>query len=333
MNVKRLSNSSEFITYNELTKALGDAGYLTFVKVPIKEVIDKSKTSRLRRSDIAMYQDSHFDFVITDTGLMPEFAVEFDGPYHFTDSDRRRRDIRKNRICALAQFPLLRVSDVELEKFDTISIMQFIAYRFVKWKEEYQRIYDELQSDYEEMTPEEKNRMTEDGFLDPSLDPSFRFDLEFPFPPTEQIRSELVTMYKFGLWGPPAQDKDGIWFTVMDSKQGPLDNSFFTECSYGIYGGGASLGQTEWRGGKLQTPGVRVLLEGRVRFVMRWALVIEEDYDEAESPANYFARTGRFPIYFADLPGAHIPSICSAISEYAAYIKVREWAEKNITLE
>jgi Protein of unknown function (DUF2726) len=52
---------------------------------------------------------SHFDWVVAHLETMvPEFAVEFDGPSH-DDPDAQRRDLLKDEICDHLDFPLLRI--------------------------------------------------------------------------------------------------------------------------------------------------------------------------------------------------------------------------------
>jgi len=329
MKVKKILNSSESVTRDELEKALAGSGYRIFPQQLIRDVINL-QLADLRYSDRAMYKNGKFDFVICDAGSLPEFAVEFDGPNHFLYAKKMEQDIRKNRICSIAQFPLLRVSDAELDQYDSISVVQFVAYRFVNWKKEYPRIQQEIQSEVEEMTPEEIQHLTRGGILDPSLDPTFRFDLDFPFPLTRNIQMELLNNYGLGLHSP---DQDGIkapWFTASVDSSFPDDGRFFTSYSYGIYRGKSSDGRYSWSAGHLVSPSVEILHEGQVKFGMKWELVIAEDYDQAEAPISYAERNGYLPIYFADIPGGHIPSICEAVCEYIAYKKVREWAQNNL---
>ena len=51
---------------------------------------------------------SHFDFVVTEDEI-PIFAVEFDGPMHAQDR-QRRRDMQKFKLCRRFEFPMLRIT-------------------------------------------------------------------------------------------------------------------------------------------------------------------------------------------------------------------------------
>jgi len=74
---------------------------------------------------------SHFDFVVGDRRTQrPVFAVEFDGPLHEV-GPQRTRDIRKNRLCAAAAFPLLRIGYAALERYEQLTVLEFMLQRFV----------------------------------------------------------------------------------------------------------------------------------------------------------------------------------------------------------
>ena len=331
MKVKRISNTSERITYNELKKGLMGTDNVIFGKLPIRDVIDNGIYSKLRQSDKKLFNTSHFDFVITDNNHNPLFAVEFDGPHHEIYKNTIKRDIRKNRICQIAEFPLIRITDVELEQYDSISILHFMIYRFVKWKEEYQRINDDIEEYINELSQEEFDLLTGDGIVDPSIDPSFRFDVEYPFPLINQVRNEIKIKYEINPFGSDKDDPKKRWYFVSNSGSGPSrDGTYYEKYSYGIYQGLSSKNRTSWNGGKILNKEINVLIENGVEFGMKWALIIDENYDIKEAPYLFCLREGYWPIYFSDIPGVSIPSICEAISEYLCYKKILEWAKKNI---
>ncbi len=293
MKVKKLLNTSEVITYTQIEKDLFESGYRIFPSLPLKDVIDNDIKKSLNRKGKLHFENSHFDFVIYDKVFSPVFAIEFDGPSHFEFEKKRKADIRKNKICQLASFPLIRITDLEIDYVDSISILQYIIYRFIKWKEEIGRIQAEIQEDILEMSDVEFTSKTEEGFLDPSIDPSF-------------------------------------WFAVSPgSERSDQDGIFKASYSYGIYKGITSNDKYTWEGGKIRSDEIQVLIEGQEEFGLKFALVIEEDYDRKDSPANYFFKNGKLPIYFGQPNGVNIPSICESICEYLCYKNVLKWLEKN----
>lgn len=262
------------ITYSELQKSLKATDYQIFTKLPIADVIDSEIYSGLRKKEKNLFKASHFDFVITSNDQIPLFAVEFDGSHHAIFEKTIKRDIRNNRICQLAELPLIRVTDVELEQYDSISVLQFIAYRFVKWQKEHQRILDDINSEVNEMPPEEIESLTQNGFLDPSIDSSFRFDLEFPFPSLRQVQQE-ITKYHLN---PSASKKDNkaMWYTLSPYGESSTKGLYQVTSSYGIYKGNSASNRYSWRGGKLENDDVDILVEGTIKFGMKWALISEE---------------------------------------------------------
>lgn len=83
-------------------------------KVRVADVL-KIESSGISDEQYHFALTSHFDFVVTDDHLMPLFAVEFDGPSHSSD-EQRRRDSLKNKLCESFKLPLLRVNGRYLER-------------------------------------------------------------------------------------------------------------------------------------------------------------------------------------------------------------------------
>ena len=70
---------------------------------------------------------AHFDFVIADKALEPQFAVEFDGKWHKTDLKQIERDRKKNSICDKAILPLLRVGSGSLRKLGHWQLLEWLT--------------------------------------------------------------------------------------------------------------------------------------------------------------------------------------------------------------
>jgi hypothetical protein len=138
VKTKKINNTSEIISYNEIKTELRDTDYIVFPKLPISDVIDSSIKQYLTKQEKNYFEKSHFDFVVADKNHVPAFVIEFDGPCHLEREETKSRDIRKNRICQIAELPLLRITDFELEKIDSVSIALLLItnqctvfYRFI----------------------------------------------------------------------------------------------------------------------------------------------------------------------------------------------------------
>lgn len=324
--LRRITNLSEHRTFHAMDSALAGTEYRIFAKLPVRDVLDAGRMADLSKHLRNTLNTSHFDFVVVSPDHLPKYAVEFDGPHHFQYRTAQISDIRKNKLCAVAGLPLLRVTDAELEIHDSISILEFMTQRMLAWEQRYPVLQAEMAERIRSLSADELRQFTEDGVLDPSLDASFWFDLEHPFPLTAALRSELSRCH--GLREePPSTGGTDRWFHVLPVGSGGAGCTHLERVSFGIYRGRPDRASLQWRNGHLTTPGVEVLTEGKIAVGLRWPLIIEEDYDGEEAPIDYMLRTGRMPICFPDLPGAHVPSICEAVAEYLALREVSRWAD------
>lgn len=326
MKVKKINNSSEWITFNEILKELTNTNYLIFPKLAMKEVIDDCVKTLLSGKEKNYLNSSHFDFVIVDKNHSPVFAVEFDGPHHQLYEKKKISDLKKNKICQLAELPLLRITDSELFKVESLSVLQFIIYRFVKFNENFEEIKERIAQKISEMDEESVRRLTLDGYLDPAYDPQFIFHIEHPFPFRDAIIKKLKTQYNLTS---TYNNINTLWYQVF-SKGSTSDTTYTDSYYYGIYKGKSKDGNFSWKSGKIDSKDIEVLEEDETHFSMKWELVTDSKYDQKISPVSFFMNTGKLPIYFADLPGAQIPDICDSIAEYLAYKKVLHWAESNL---
>lgn len=69
---------------------------------------------------------SHFDFVVW-RDEQPQFAVEFDEPHHRTDPAQMVRDAKKDRLCQLAHFPLIRAVDNSLRRVGQRPLLEWLV--------------------------------------------------------------------------------------------------------------------------------------------------------------------------------------------------------------
>lgn len=138
-SVKKIMNLHEEATYRELHDIASEYGYSVHVKMRIADVF--SITNSGLRDDLYSFAlKAHFDFTVCDENNFPIFAVEFDGPSHLT-KDQIRRDDKKNQICALFDFPMLRIeSNHLLKRYNKASLLRWII---SAW--ELQKSFDEGQ--------------------------------------------------------------------------------------------------------------------------------------------------------------------------------------------
>jgi hypothetical protein len=92
----RLLNSYEQISYDKLLKAADRVGASVFPKVRLADVIPVNN-SGISDSAFSYALKSHVDFVVTDEDQDIQFVIEFDGPSHLAE-EQRRRDALKNKL-------------------------------------------------------------------------------------------------------------------------------------------------------------------------------------------------------------------------------------------
>jgi len=141
---KQIQNKWERQANDVLRASLVDTGYLVFASVALRDVIESEKKDQLGKKLREHIQTSHFDFVVANQQADPEFAVEFDGMYHHTKPKQSEADVRKNRLCCLAELPLWRIDSTELYEHGAYCILAFMIERFVAWRKECESIEQEI---------------------------------------------------------------------------------------------------------------------------------------------------------------------------------------------
>lgn len=133
MDVPRLRLTPVLVNHHErrvhglLRDSIEENGARLLAKVRLGDVFDVSgitgslKTYALR---------AHFDFVVVDDAFLPLFAVEFDGQQHYNDPDAIRRDDTKNRLCEIADLPLLRVTSDYFTRAAQTTVLQYAVDAF-----------------------------------------------------------------------------------------------------------------------------------------------------------------------------------------------------------
>lgn len=327
MRKLRLLNTSEYLTEQVLLKALEGTGYRVHAPLPLHRVVQREPGEIIPQRDKKYLQTSELDFVVYNPESYPEFAVEFDGPIH-QEAEQRRKDVRKNRICEMAGLPLVRITDIHLEEYEKCSLLEYMIRRFVAWKAEEDEVLAEINEYLATLSEEEFRRLTQDGFLDPTIDPSVIFDLRHPFPGTAELAERLYAQYgilsdhlESEAWTSEARQDRRLEFAT-------LGGGFTSQGSDHIQRGNYEL--VEITPKAQEPPSVERVHSVHVEFRIQWTVPVVEDFDWRETPFEYYRKTGRTPIAFQDIPGISMPELAENFCEFLALKKLCDWAEQNL---
>jgi very-short-patch-repair endonuclease len=307
---------------------LGAPKYHVFAKVRVADAL-KPEVDELSYGDQAFLFRAHFDFVVIDRkSKLPLFAIEFDGPYH-KDATQIRRDIRKNRLCHVASFPLLRVGKAHLYEHDQATLLEFMLRRYDIWPAEHKRLVSEIGEYVSTLTKEQLAALTEDGAADPSIDPHFLFDLDDPFPGITRVSRRLYERFGVGThFRSDVQQWPLFCHTLVSGSSAPLPKWAAT-CAYVLYRPNGTP-HLHFERGRFNVGDGAKLYEGSVKFGMPWGVPIVEDWQPNEAPLEYFAKTHQLPYWHSEPPGIHIPDIVEWFVEYLALCRVETWAAQHL---
>lgn len=302
MKRKALVRWSESRTLRALDAAVRGSDLRVFTKVRLEDVIGIEPGEVLPPEDRNFLKTSHLDFLICERGgaLRPAFAVEFDGPHHHQEP-YVTRDIRKNRLCAKARLPLIRITDSALREAERLTVLEFM-----------------LQGALAARRKEARRDQT----FEPNLTVARRLfgkhKIVTPFTSTILVRSL------------PTSAQLRILSMMSKDAASPDPNEVVKECEYTLYELPPGVRRFEFKDGKVATAGVTVLREGLVRFGLQWILPVVHDFARDEAPIEYLGRRGKMPYVHAELPGLHIPDIAESFAEYLALIEIERWAKRHI---
>lgn len=103
---KKIFNIHEEATNLRLDEVCANYGAKAYPKVRVADVLP-IENSGISSVEYSYALKAHFDFVVCDKDHMPQFSVEFDGPYHKKEP-QKEKDQLKNKLCERFHFPLLR---------------------------------------------------------------------------------------------------------------------------------------------------------------------------------------------------------------------------------
>lgn len=320
MKLKRLGNTSEHKSFLVLDKVLRETGFHICRELPINKVLelDASKLSK-QEKDTLRY--GSFDFVVYNEDSYPEFAVEFDGPWHQLDEKKRASDIRKNSLCARAELRLLRIDDSLLTEYDKTSLFEFMIRRFVDWRDEYAEVRKE-ESDIADYLA--SVGASEDDY-DRIQDPQIIWDLEHPFPASLRIAETIYLTH-------------GIVSCHIDPEVHAKATDQSTYLIFEFDGGGSSpIGlyhQSVSRRYELR----RMIKEtaDTYRCERLHYLEVERSYRHNLPHVDLSGTDPTKPLFIfetvhgQDIPGISMNELADHFCDFLALDKLRVWADKNL---
>ncbi|MER7642720.1 DUF2726 domain-containing protein [Streptomyces sp. NPDC126522] len=197
MKLRAFENESEKRTRRIMEIATHDTLYWVNAKTRLEDVI--SPSTRDSEYERRFLRNAHFDYTLhRQSSKEVIWAFEFDGPTHGSDPEVIRRDILKNRICAKANLPLLRLEDDLLEAIDGVSLLGWLIRRWMRHEKIMPRMIvdrDKAAASYSEHDWGEFKVSDGVFILPPELDVLNLFDLTNPYPPLLKIASRLLRWY------------------------------------------------------------------------------------------------------------------------------------------
>jgi very-short-patch-repair endonuclease len=320
MKLRRLGNTSEHKSFLILDKALRQTGFSICRELQVDKVIDLDMRS-LSRAEKETLRHGSFDFVIYNQESLPEFAIEFDGPWHTNDERKRDSDIRKNRLCSIAGLRLLRIGDEFTTEYEKTTLLEFIVRRFVDWRNEYEQVAEEESDILKHLqataaSEEEYERV---------MDPQIMWDLEHPFPASPEIAEALYSNY-----GVISSHMNAASYATATSQPQYL---IYELCNMGSHPLGLYHYTTErtyeLRSMIREAPGnfhsERIhLLAVDFRYCFNLPHVDLVNSDSAK-PRFIFET-----VHGQDLPGISMSELADHVCDFLALDKLRVWVEQNL---
>lgn len=126
--LKKVLNFHEAGADLMLQEYAAEWGYRVQLKMRLCDAIDAEGDVRNRR-ERNFLRTSHLDFVlVAEDSLQPVLAVEYDGSQHLTDPVQVARDRIKDRLCAAAGLPLLRIDSGYMRKSGKWQVLRYILW-------------------------------------------------------------------------------------------------------------------------------------------------------------------------------------------------------------
>lgn len=320
MKTRRLFNTSEYKTFDEIRKVLEGEGFYIHPEMQLKKVIELDEGETIPKNERKTFNTAYFDFVVYNSKLLPEFVIEFDGPTHLSEMKNRLADMRKNRICVRANLPLLRIDDSLLTEYEEVSLLGYIVRRFVAYRNKIDNISREVNDRLSYA-----NSAGDVDYDDPWNDPGVIFDLNHPFPVTTEIAERLYKDY-----GIITSHIDGETFHNATSKyphlefhgykgEGPINEhaEFYARRIDGIYRLEKYIQDSL---GKYDLEKVHEL---SIKVDYRWGVPTceETDLKHIETIPS---------VHFQGIPGTSMGQLADNFCDFLAIRELEKWAHSNL---
>lgn len=131
--VKRIyANNNEKLTHDIIREVCENCGADVYPKIRVADVLE-IEGSGISSEEYSYALKAHFDFVVCELDT-PIFAVEFDGESH-RNTDQRKRDELKNKLCEKFGFPLLRITSNYLQKkYRHLTLLEWCIESWFCWQ-------------------------------------------------------------------------------------------------------------------------------------------------------------------------------------------------------
>jgi hypothetical protein len=330
MKTRKLLTWSEGKVDDILLRRLEGTRYRILVNIRLCDAIGKEPGEILPRDEFDFLTRAHLDFLIVTNSRPadPVFAVEFDGPHH-TDPIQIKRDILKNRLCKKANLPLLRIQLSEIQEHDKVTLLDYMLDRYLSWQREEKGILREIREFVQELDPREARRRFEES--DPTVDPSFIFDLRHPFPPTKAVNQRLLQKYRIAHEHSRLSDHANAQYVYNISRayDGPDENEEYHKSVRHVV-----LQERTSRPGRIVykaevSASVRAWLPTGTEIPDPPPWFSAEVIEDIEAAYDTMLRRIE-AMWFPDLPGISSWDIAEHFVEYLACRAVERWAEQNI---
>jgi hypothetical protein len=257
----------------------------------------------------------------------PIFAVEYDGRNHISDPAAIEKDIIKNRLCKLADLPLLRIMTTEIELRDKIALLDYMLARYLAWPKEIDEITGQIDECASVASPD-----ADPAALAVDLDPNFQFDLRHPFPASESLREQLWKDYALASDDAdnPRHSSARLLYQVCPTRCGSLQRDQFHTCEAAV------------RVWDPKSAMKFVVFSDSVSVTVRHWLPLRRDIPSAEVPLSDIiasasginellerAKIRKESMWFPRLPGIHPYDISENYVRYLGLRAIERWAKKS----
>jgi hypothetical protein len=327
MKPKRLLNTSEYLTESQIRPLLQGTGFRLFVQLRLRDIVELEESDELTSADRQSFNNQTVDFAVIGPDGLAKLVIEFDGPEH-ARKKQKFSDIRKNRICYYSSIPLLRIDDSYIKKYEKVSALEYLVYRFLAWQEQWEGLVKEFHETVGSMSDEELEGMRELGYVDPAIDPSVIFDVTTPVPRLLELSNELYDVYGVITDYLSAENVKGdqsskpfLRFSRGGTTYGPFEEKTTVQVEYHLFGGALI-------GGKL----VELEKDFSVELAFNETLPLVFDFDNSkETGYQYFKRSGRYPFAVSNIPWISGSELGENLAEYIAHLRLLEWAKANLS--